>query len=450
MEKITGSEIGQKIRTQNIPSFIMSSKCAPYQDHANREELDSEKLPVKTKGGVYIPFPEKLFNMLHYIDIHEHDLSNVISWQSHGRCFRVHDIQRFESMVLPRFFSHQKNASFLRQLNLWNFKRINENPRDRGAYYNEFFLRSKKFLHRNIYRRGGKKKRPTHPSSPSTSDSQSSSDDTSEPKFHAMKAMPPSSSVNAVNPVEGPRKELPEDSCAHASLSHPDFDEANWCCKAPVLPSIAEFASFGRNMRLLPRNDAKKPTGASRSARTPAESIALNGRAKGDSRVCPSSRPFFDQDAANSCYTTDTLIFLRCFGNHVTSGTYEDDRSEQHASRKLPLSSSGGANALSVPAARITAASRTAHVDELNNITPDTTLYHHQSHNQQHLSEEAMLEQHRRTVSSITSNASLLLLGMNKEQSYDRYVGLMPLPNDFPPPSPHEWEAMVMVVREFL
>ena len=157
-------------------------KYTTYRDHADSDELDNEKLPVKTKGGVYIPFPEKLFNMLQFIDLHECELAKIVSWQPHGRCFRVHDKPRFESIVLPRFFTHQKNASFLRQLNLWNFKRIYKDPRDRGAYYHEFFLRSKKFLHRNISRRNGKEKGTTH-SSRSSGVCQSSSDNDCEPIF---------------------------------------------------------------------------------------------------------------------------------------------------------------------------------------------------------------------------------------------------------------------------
>ena len=491
-------------------------KCAPYRDHANSEELDNEKLPVRTKGGVYIPFPEKLFNMLQFIDLHECELATIVSWQPHGRCFRVHNIPRFESIVLPRFFTHQKNASFLRQLNLWNFKRIYKDPRDRGAYYHELFLRSKKFLHRNISRRNGKNKGPKHSSCPS-GNCQSSSDNACEPNFYSsMKAMPPSLSAvdHSVSLVEGPRKVLPGESCVHApwSWSRPDFDQANYNT-APVLPEFASlgwntgyscvqapwssrpdfdqancntasvlpgFPSLGWNTISLPRDDAKELSGASlRITRTPAESVACNGRitprtpaeqyvacngrakeltsTAGTSRNCSNYHTFFDQAAANYYTTDEMMISSHRFGHDITASTNEDDdRIEQHSSRKLPSSSDSSGS--SAPAARTPAVRIAAPVNEklLNtNIMTDTTLYdHYQPHQQQH-SEEAALEQRGRTVSSTTSTTSLFL-EKNKEQEepyYDssRYGDCFtPLPEDFPPPSPEEWEEIIMVVRELV
>lgn len=62
---------------------------------------------------------------------------------------------------------------------------------------------------------------------PSAGNGQSSSDCASEPKFHFMKAMPPSFSAVDLNLVDSPRKASPGDSCAHAPWSHPAIDEAN-------------------------------------------------------------------------------------------------------------------------------------------------------------------------------------------------------------------------------
>ena len=44
-------------------------------------------------------FPEKLYRLLEYA--HEQNLTTIITWQPHGRCFCIHDrdqfIQRFQS-----------------------------------------------------------------------------------------------------------------------------------------------------------------------------------------------------------------------------------------------------------------------------------------------------------------------------------------------------------------
>jgi len=234
-----------------------------------------------------------------------------------------------------------------------------------------------------------------------------------------MKAMPPSLSgvYHAVGLVEGPQKASPGVSCAQAPWSHhPDFDQAN-CYKAPFLP---EFASLGWNTTmLLPRDDAKGLRGASRRiTRTPAEYIAFK-----NGRITP---PI-----------------------------------EEHPSRMLPSSSdssdTSGPAAMASAARGRTAAARIEEKLLNTNITPDTTLYdHYQPYQQQH-SEEVALEQRGRSTVSSTSSSTSLLLEKNREQEepayYDssRYSGCFtPLPMDFPPPSPEEWEEIMMVVRELV
>lgn len=52
------------------------------------------------RGGVLVPFPEKLYQMLNQIA--EDGLDDVCSWQPHGRCFVVHQPERFVKEVMPR------------------------------------------------------------------------------------------------------------------------------------------------------------------------------------------------------------------------------------------------------------------------------------------------------------------------------------------------------------
>ena len=70
------------------------------------------------------------------------ELSDIISWLSHGRAFIVRDTERFVDEVMPRFFKLTQFKSFIRQLSLWGFKRITKGP-DSGSYYNQLFLRGK-------------------------------------------------------------------------------------------------------------------------------------------------------------------------------------------------------------------------------------------------------------------------------------------------------------------
>lgn len=123
-----------------------------YHDHAFDVDEENSDASNITKGGVSIPFPLKLYRMLEHIDHVEPELSQLISWQPHGRCFLVHRQKQFAEKVLPRFFQQKKYASFQRQLNLYGFSRITRKDADRGSYYHELFLKNKEFLCKRINR----------------------------------------------------------------------------------------------------------------------------------------------------------------------------------------------------------------------------------------------------------------------------------------------------------
>merc|ERR1719253_1639138 len=94
----------------------------------------------KNAGGVVVPFPGKLLEVLY-----RSDLADSIVWMSHGRAFIVKKPKLFTTDVLPRFFKQTKFLSFTRQLNLWGFKRISRGL-DAGCYYHELFLRGRPYL----------------------------------------------------------------------------------------------------------------------------------------------------------------------------------------------------------------------------------------------------------------------------------------------------------------
>jgi hypothetical protein len=82
--------------------------------------------------------------MIEDLDISLHQ--NILSWLPHGRSFIIKDSEAFESEVLPRFFSRQKNfSSFTRQLSLYGFLRATAGH-DRGSYYHPLFLKGRRNL----------------------------------------------------------------------------------------------------------------------------------------------------------------------------------------------------------------------------------------------------------------------------------------------------------------
>ena len=63
----------------------------------------------------------------------------------HGRCFAIHDHDALVKEVLPRYFNQTKFVSFIRQLNLWGFKRVTRGVYGK-TYYHELFLRGRPYM----------------------------------------------------------------------------------------------------------------------------------------------------------------------------------------------------------------------------------------------------------------------------------------------------------------
>ena len=81
-----------------------------YQDHSQDPVYHDTTSAVSSdgkrrgpRGGVLVPFPEKLYLML--AGVQKEGLEDVVSWQPHGRCFAVHQPQRFVEEVMPRYVS---------------------------------------------------------------------------------------------------------------------------------------------------------------------------------------------------------------------------------------------------------------------------------------------------------------------------------------------------------
>lgn len=90
-------------------------------------------------------FPIRLHTML--TSLEDIGLSCVCSWQIHGRSFLVHDRDKFEKFILPKFFRSIKMRSFQKQLSIYGFRRVLEfGHEDYGSHYHDLFLRGKPFL----------------------------------------------------------------------------------------------------------------------------------------------------------------------------------------------------------------------------------------------------------------------------------------------------------------
>jgi hypothetical protein len=73
-------------------------------------------------------------------DAEENDFSHIVSWDSEGTSFKVHDPVVFVDEIMPTYFNQTKYKSFQRQLNLYGFVRIHQGYH-KASYLNENFRR---------------------------------------------------------------------------------------------------------------------------------------------------------------------------------------------------------------------------------------------------------------------------------------------------------------------
>jgi HSF-type DNA-binding len=83
-----------------------------YHDHANDvdhgddvlhcegDESSSEECHHRRRGGVAVPFPVKLHEVLDQVEADGY--AHIISWQPHGRCFMIHQPKEFVDFIMPR------------------------------------------------------------------------------------------------------------------------------------------------------------------------------------------------------------------------------------------------------------------------------------------------------------------------------------------------------------
>ncbi|GFH55735.1 hypothetical protein CTEN210_12211 [Chaetoceros tenuissimus] len=183
----------------------MNGNASSYNDYT-----DFPGTYVQRSGaGGGLPFPVKLFVLLKYIDLKEPNLQAIFSWNHHGRSFKIHNLNNFCQIILPRFFPKCSYETFRRQLNFWGFKRrtrglVHGKP-DYGSYYHEKFLRSKDYLCRLIERKKYSNRRAARQSPDSSSGQENKSDQElagseEEPDFLILRTMPSSEQCRLVEP----------------------------------------------------------------------------------------------------------------------------------------------------------------------------------------------------------------------------------------------------------
>jgi HSF-type DNA-binding len=125
------------------PTALINGKLAPVK---TEKQVDHGCKKHSSKAG---SFPSLLYDLLE--DSEKDGFIDLISWQNHGRAFRVNNPKQFAADIMSRYFHQTRYTSFQRQLALYGFLRI-RTGKDRGAYYHKQFKRGKKSVCIDIQR----------------------------------------------------------------------------------------------------------------------------------------------------------------------------------------------------------------------------------------------------------------------------------------------------------
>ncbi|KAJ8290766.1 hypothetical protein GJAV_G00017240 [Gymnothorax javanicus] len=93
--------------------------------------------------------------------VEDPDTDSLICWDQNGTTFHVFDQARFSKEVLPKYFKHNNMASFVRQLNMYGFRKVVHiehgglllPDRDDTEFQHPYFVRGQAHLLGNIKRK---------------------------------------------------------------------------------------------------------------------------------------------------------------------------------------------------------------------------------------------------------------------------------------------------------
>ena len=111
------------------------------QEHDESEDI-AEKLIKDRKIALISSFLVNLYNI-----VADPDTNEIVSWNTENetsdelddQSFVIKDQTTFCDVVLPQYFKHTNFNSFIRQLNLYSFKKINRRELTTQIYQHPCF-----------------------------------------------------------------------------------------------------------------------------------------------------------------------------------------------------------------------------------------------------------------------------------------------------------------------
>jgi hypothetical protein len=144
-------KIDTSVISKSTPVSPTSQSSSPQPTSAS----STTQSPRPTKSSSNNTFVHKLYQMLS-----DPKQSNFIKWNDTGLSFTIRNVQGFSHNVLPLHFRHSNFSSFVRQLNMYGFHKVNKStPSTKGnenqvwEFYHPKFIRGKPHLIEEIKRK---------------------------------------------------------------------------------------------------------------------------------------------------------------------------------------------------------------------------------------------------------------------------------------------------------
>ena len=115
--------------------------------------LTKEKNDINKSG---ITHNSKFLMQLYQI-LEDKNNEKIIHWGNDGKYFIIENLYDFTEKILPKYYNHNNYASFVRQLNKYNFHKLKISSNE-NAFQNSLFIKGEKNIISNILRKKKNKK----------------------------------------------------------------------------------------------------------------------------------------------------------------------------------------------------------------------------------------------------------------------------------------------------
>ena len=92
------------------------------------------------------------FLMQLYQILEDKNNEKIIHWGNDGKYFIIENLYDFTEKILPKYYNHNNYASFVRQLNKYNFHKLKMTPNE-NAFQNSLFIKGQKNIISNILKK---------------------------------------------------------------------------------------------------------------------------------------------------------------------------------------------------------------------------------------------------------------------------------------------------------